>query len=396
MRIDKPNIIGDVTVSGNLNVTGDIASPSLQAALDGYATGTGGGNIPPGVLDGYELSSNHNLDIKAVVDACDGYGRINSQQSIWNDIIRETLDGYGTVTAANGMDGYLAFFTGSQTIAGDGYLTYDNVLKLLSSNIDCGVWSSAGPFTVLLTSGSSYTFTSCGKVKIWAIGGGGGGAGTPSADNTAGGGGGAGGITYKVWTSITGNQTLTYSVGSGGSGGYNGANGSGGGTTTATLLSTTLTANGGTGGYYNTGANAAGGSYSGGDGGATGGTGGGASGDMGGGGGGGLGTANVVYGSHSDGQNGAQSNDVGGLQSEITADGYSWTTYGSGATHVSGDNDHGGAATGFGCGGGGANFFGGNGGNGKYGGGGGGSASYTIARTGGTGGTGVVILKTYF
>jgi hypothetical protein len=129
---------------------------------------------------------------------------------------------------------------------------------------------------------------------------------------------------------------------------------------------------------------------------ADGGSGTGATGDDGGGGGGGIGgglptTANV-----NGGYTGGVPYNINELATAVVGAGY---TFGSGAgaaggvatTPVNGIN--GGNATGFGAGGGGAGYFGGNGGNGYFGGGGGGAAGFSAARTGGSGGSGAVVIQ---
>lgn len=299
---------------------------------------------------------------------------------------------YQPLTIAQAADGYIAFFTGAGTIAGDNDLYFDRVNNTLSANMDFGGWG-APLFTVILTSGTTYNFESPGAVKIWVVGAGGGGGGVPGTDSTSAGGGAAGGVAYKTFV-CTGDQTLSYSIGSGGAGGSGTSGGSSGGNTSATFLAVTLTANGGAGGSYNDGNTSAGGSYSGGDGGATGGTGGGSAGDEGGSGGGGIGTANKGAHSGGEGQDGAQSNDISGLQTIVTGLGYSWTTFGSGGTSGASPNAaHGGDATGVGCGGGGAGWYGGTGGNGYLGGGGGGASGYSITHSGGTGGAGFIVIQ---
>ncbi len=66
----------------------------------------------------------------------------------------------------------------------------------------------------------------------------------------------------------------------------------------------------------------------------------------------------------------------------------------AGCSSSSANNMNGGSASGFGCGGGGAGYFGGHGGNGLYGGGGGGAAGFNQPnRSGGAGGTGVVVVE---
>ena len=116
------------------------------------------------------------------------------------------------------------------------------------------------PTAVLLTSGTTYTVPSgATTMKAWAVGGASYHVNTyarTSNDSTAGG---AGGCAYKTW-SVSGGQSISYSVGAGGatSGGFQS-----GGNTTVTFGGTTITGNGGNS------SGAAG--FSGGDGGASGG-----------------------------------------------------------------------------------------------------------------------------
>lgn len=192
--------------------------------------------------------------------------------------------------------------------------------------------------------------------------------------------------------------TITYSLGGSGTAGTGSSSGSVGGTTSITYTpsSVSLTAYGGTGGYFNNNQTAAGGTATGGSTNSTGGTGRGSTGDSGGGGGGGIGTADASSDRGSAGDDGAQSNDVTGLFAILSAAGYATTTFGAGSPSGSGgQNNKGGNATGFGCGGGGGGYWGGGGGNGLYGGGGGGSSGYGSTWTGGTGGQGVVVLQFY-
>lgn len=192
----------------------------------------------------------------------------------------------------------------------------------------------------------------------------------------------------------TAGLVISYTLGAAGSGGYNTSRGSTGGTTTVTFEDKTLIAYGGEGGYYNTNTAAAGGTATGGMVNIAGGSGGYSSGDHGGGGGGGIGGANGSnYGDIGAGGTGAQAISVSMLKSAVEEASVSWTGPGSGSTGSASDTNHGGDATGFGCGGGGASYYGGNGGSGLNGGGGGGAAGYSIARTGGTGGGGAVVAK---
>ncbi len=198
------------------------------------------------------------------------------------------------------------------------------------------VFSPTGGSDEVRTSGNSWTVPAgVTSVKIWAIGAGGGGAGATNDDSSAGGAGGAGGIVYQTFTVIPG-QVIAYSLGGGGDSGIDAANGQAGGNTTVTAGVTTLTANGGAGGEYNTGNAAAGGSFLGGDGGADGGIGSGAGGDTGGGGGGGIGGADGIE-NGGEGGTGGQANDVSGLFSVLSGLGYATTGPGVGGTSSSGN-----------------------------------------------------------
>lgn len=95
-------------------------------------------------------------------------------------------------------------------------------------------------------------------VEAWGAGGGGGGS---NSDNNGGSGGGGGGYSMKTFT-VTQNQSISFTVGTGGSGGAaNGGNGGNGGNTS--ILG--IVAYGGTGGGANKGTAGAGGTASGGD-----------------------------------------------------------------------------------------------------------------------------------
>jgi hypothetical protein len=256
----------------------------------------------------------------------------------------------------------------------------------------CAPAAGSCPAPTVLTTGTSWTVPAgVTSVKVWAIGAGGGGAGTPAQDDVASGAGGAGGVAYKTY-SVSGGQTIAYTIGSGGPGGSGAQLGTSGGVTTATYGGTTITAGGGQYGQYNNNAIGPGGNGLGGDGAAKGGTGAGSSGNQGGGGGGGLGGGNGTF-SGTNGGTGGQSVDVSGLQAAVTSAGYSWTGPGGGGGNVDLRISHGKPATGFGSGGGGAGFWGGHGGDGLYGGGGGGAAGSDFSRVGGAGGRGAVVIQ---
>jgi hypothetical protein len=247
---------------------------------------------------------------------------------------------------------------------------------------------------LVLTSGSSYTIPSnsgYANIKIWVIGGGGGGRGVSGSSASATGGG-AGGVVYKTW-SISGGETITYSIGGAGAGGIGNNNGSDGGSTSVTLSGTTITANGGKGGL-SSGAST-GGTYSGGDGGSNGGTSPNSTHiDTGSTGGGGIGGSSGGMHSGNVGGAGANSVNISSLFTALTSAGYSTTSGGtSGKGTGPANTAPGGNATGFGCGGGGAGAWGGNGGSGLYGGGGGGAAGEGTAVNGGSGGAGAIVIR---
>lgn len=250
----------------------------------------------------------------------------------------------------------------------------------------------------VLTSGTSYNIPSgagYSNVKIWAIGGGGGGHGMAGSTVSAAAGG-AGGVAYKTW-SISGGETISYSIGTAGTGSSGNVNGSNGGNTSATLSGTTIAGNGGKGGVSGA---SAGGTFSGGDGGSNGGSSPSQSGaDTGSPSGGSIGA--VTGNSHIGNVGGAGKNsaDVSGLFTALSSLGYPVTSGGVGGIGTQPSpvyTAHGGNASGFGCGGGGGGGWGGNGGNGLYGGGGGGGAGEgATALRGGNGGSGVVVIKLY-
>jgi hypothetical protein len=291
-------------------------------------------------------------------------------------------------------------FTAYKTSANHGYLLGVNQSTLdirKSLPVNMNRFNESVTY-VLLNSGTSYTLpANAYRLKVWAIGGGGAGGGVSTTDATTAGGGAAGCILVRTFA-VTGGQKITYAIGSGGTGSATAATGGAGGTTSVTVGSTSIYANGGYGGFFNTAGSSTGGTtdyltvidnyY-------VGGTGAGLTGDNGGGGGGAIGTVagstNLTVGG-----NGGQSIDVAGLADAIYR-ASSLSLVGSGAgspagSLATGNANNGGDATGFGCGGGGAGYWGGSGGNGYYGGGGGGASAYTVAKAGGNGGSGCVVL----
>lgn len=111
---------------------------------------------------------------------------------------------------------------------------------------------------VVLTSGSSATYTfptslqvPGAKFKLTLIGGGGGGGGAANvagAGATVGGGGGASGLVMVYQTVVSGQYSLTYTVGAGGAGGNSSVTAPNGTSTTVTYNSVTYTAGYGQGG----------------------------------------------------------------------------------------------------------------------------------------------------
>jgi hypothetical protein len=255
--------------------------------------------------------------------------------------------------------------------------------------IDCGIiglgytpppLGQSLPFSVVLTSGTSYSIPAgCSSMKIWAIGGGGNGGGNGS-EGCSGGGGGAGGCSYKTWT--TPNGTISMSIGGPAQ------------ATTVSYSAQTITANAGGNGqdgrydfqiesFYG-GKGGDGGTHSGGDGGANGSRGYGRdtwnceANGRGGGGIGGAYTGNTTL-----ILTGQSATDISGLLSALTQANNTSIPFN---TTVSAGTS---ASTFGGGGAGGSTTSGGNG----YFGGGGGGASSTNGTLGGVGGSGVVVIS---
>lgn len=137
-----------------------------------------------------------------------------------------------------------------------------------------GAWTEVSPAhgLVLLTSGSSWTATHTGPVKVTCVGGGGGGGGCVGSTsfNSHGGGGGGGASGSRVYDVVLG-TAYTYAIGAAGAAGTSSpTSGGNGGNTTFTDGVTLLTAGGGIGGPYRSGSSY--GSETGAGGSATGGT----------------------------------------------------------------------------------------------------------------------------
>jgi hypothetical protein len=104
----------------------------IQLSLDGYA-------LASVENQRWSDSSQQRQDLR---NAADGYALLATENQRWSDSsqqrqdIRDTLDGYSTVgetvTSAQGADGYIAFFTGPNAIAGDNDLFYNRATGDLS------------------------------------------------------------------------------------------------------------------------------------------------------------------------------------------------------------------------------------------------------------------------
>jgi hypothetical protein len=193
---------------------------------------------------------------------------------------------------------------------------------------------------------------------------------------------------------------ISYAIGSGGSGGNGDADGNSGGQTTLSFGGVSLAANGGSGGSAGAGGAGGSGAATAGSAAAGGQGGGGGPGDTGGGGGGGInGSAGYATGygpspgfQQGGGGQGGDAADYYDLFSRLSSLGV--PTSGAGLGDAGNDpSSPGGNATGFGAGGGAAGWYGNDGGAGLYGGGGGGAAEEGGTRTGGAGGSGVVVLE---
>ncbi len=270
-RVTFTHTIGTKTVSTDCTLPmGSNPSANSGGSIDLQGTLSGSGTLTTsGLLTlGTSSSTSNNINGEDASGFGDGGGGAGY------------YGGNGGAGLYGGGGGGAAGYTTTNRVGGDG----GGGVVVLSP--DVGADS-------VKTSGTSYTVPAgVSSIKVWAIGAGGGGAGSTNNNSGAGGGGGAGGTVYQTF-SVTPGDTITYSLGTAGSGGTDTNDGSDGGNTTVTVGATTITGDGGSGGTYNDGSNANGGSYSGGDGGYDGAPGFGASGNTGGGGGGGIGSTNV-------------------------------------------------------------------------------------------------------
>jgi hypothetical protein len=254
--------------------------------------------------------------------------------------------------------------------------------------IDCGIIGSGYtppplgqslPFSVVLTSGISYSIPAgCSSMKIWAIGGGGNGGNT--GEGCSGGGGGAGGCAFKTWASPNG--TISMSIGGPAQ------------ATTVSYSAQTITANAGSNGQdgrYDpgiennySGQGGDGGTHSGGDGGANGSRGYGRlnwncdSTGRGGGGIGGAYTGNTTL-----SLTGQSATDISGLLSALTQANNTSIPFNTTVSAGTSASTFGGGGAGGSTTSGGRGYFGG----------GGGGASSTNGTLGGVGGSGVVVIS---
>jgi hypothetical protein len=121
--------------------------------------------------------------------------------------------------------------------------------------IIAGVGGGGFQNMVVFTTGTSatYTFptalqTPGARFKVTVIGGGGQGGGTSTTAGMTGAGGGSGALIAVILTVVSGQYTLTYTVGSGGAGAGTNSTGTPGGASSITYNSLTYTAGGGDGG----------------------------------------------------------------------------------------------------------------------------------------------------
>ena len=191
--------------------------------------------------------------------------------------ITGTLDSTSTITGpGSGISAINASNVSSGTLSADRLPTVpttkggtgltsigsaDQVLKVNSGGTALEFGEAGGGVSdvnmVVVTSTSTYTPTSGTKFfKVYCVGGGGGGGGSQCLDtssSTGGGGGGAGGMAIRIYDATEMGATAAISIGSGGSGvnGETSQKGTDGGATTFNPVGTgtTLTGNGGIGGY---------------------------------------------------------------------------------------------------------------------------------------------------
>lgn len=276
--------------------------------------------------------------------------------------------GYGSNSASGGISQVIVTVPYSGT-------TYYFSASAFASCSAGDLWGSVFNASATTTKGqqvftSSGTFTVPAGVRtidIFCVGGGGGGnSGGAGKSTSSGGGGGGSGYTTTVKSySVTPGSTFAVTIGAGGSSGLGGS---------ATSFGSVCTANGGTSGYYkNGGSGGGGGSYG--------------------------NSGSYMYGGAggSDGGNGGSSSFAGGSGQGITtrAFGESGNTLFAGGGGAGGYQGRGAGGSG-GGGTGGDNFSGwataGTAGTGS-GGGGGGSSTDSNAKVGGTGGSGICIVR---
>ncbi|MEX0375109.1 beta strand repeat-containing protein, partial [Spiribacter pallidus] len=385
---------GDILVNANIDIAGALTLTSVgDITVDAALTGQGDDKSFAFNSTSGAVAINADVDTQGTLTVDTG----NSQNiNVAADI---TTAGTQTYNDTVVLDRAKRTFTST---AGDIVINGDLTAPL---PLPKGAWFAG-------ESGKEITQTwqvpdSVDEVELWLVGGGGSGATLNDNRSSSGGGGGAGGLAYKVFNANTG-ETIALVLGSGGVVKPQFSDGNDGADTTATYQGAVVVAEGGAGGTHNDRDNAPGGGASGADDFAKGGEGHWGDSYFGGGGGGAVGGSEGGRGVWTtNGGDGADSQDVLGLNAALTVAGFyqdlpEVNAIGAGSggpgsedgAYNSRGYGHGDDATGFGGGGGGGYGFGGYGGKGLYGGGGGGaSGGVTEPQRGGQGGVGVAVIN---
>jgi hypothetical protein len=127
---------------------------------------------------------------------------------------------------------------------GAGYFSYGNNVVVFTTGTAAS-WTV--PTALRYTAATSFNGLP-GQWKVTVVGGGGAGGGTATVAGQVGNGGGSGGVVVGYFTYVTGQNTMTYTIGAGGTAGAAGAAGNNGTATTTIYNSVTYSAGGGTGG----------------------------------------------------------------------------------------------------------------------------------------------------
>jgi hypothetical protein len=253
---------GDVKSTALDNVPASDVVNDTTPQLGGHLA-SNGNNIQMADTDKIQFGASNDLEIYH-----DGSNSIIKDEGTGNLILRGTqlnlATGAGTksyVECTQDQDVAL-FYNGSEkltttntgaTVTGTLTATAFSGDGSALTNVPAGVSSVK---TVVFTSSGTYTPTSGTKfVTVYATGGGGGGAGTDTSANNEtqkGGSGGGGGTAIRTYNATELGATASVTVGGGGSAGGSGSNGSTGGTSNFNPAGTgtTIFGDGGTGGYF--------------------------------------------------------------------------------------------------------------------------------------------------